>query len=112
MSEPPADRRKSQRFPVRAPVQLTAGGEVHPAILKDLCKDAALVELRRPLPLGSEVSLLLKLPGTGGPLQVGGHVVRVAPGPEPGTLEMAVLFADVTAASETRIDFFIALQAR
>ena len=111
MSEPPSDRRRSQRFPVRAPVQLTAGGEVHPAILKDLCRDAALVEIRHPLQLGTEVSLLLKLPGTGGPLQVGGHVVRVAPGPEPGTLEMAVLFADVTAAAETRIDFFIALQA-
>jgi hypothetical protein len=111
MSEPPSDRRKSQRFPVRAPVQLTAGGEAHPAILKDLCRDAALVEIRHPLQLGIEVSLLLKLPGTGGPLQVGGHVVRVAPGPEPGTLEMAVLFADLTAAAETRIDFVIALQA-
>jgi len=111
MSEPPADRRKSQRFPVRAPVQLTAGAEVHPGILRDLCRDAALVELRQPLQLGTQFSLLLKLPGTGGPLQVGGHVVRVAPGPEPGTLEMAVLFADVTAAAETRIDFFIALQA-
>jgi PilZ domain len=110
VTEPAPDRRKSQRFPVRAPVQLTAGGEVLPAILKDLCRDAALVEVRRPLPLGTEVSLLLKLPGTGGPLQVGGHVVRVAPGPEPDTLEVAVLFVDMTAAAETRIDFFIALQ--
>ena len=111
MSEAPADRRRSQRFPVRTPAQLTAGNEVHPATLKDLCRDAALVEIRHPLPLGSEVSLLLKLPGTGGPLQLGGHVVRLAPGPEAGTLEAAVLFADVTKAAETRIDFFIALQA-
>jgi len=111
VSEPPADRRKSPRFAVRVPVQLTAGGEVHPAILKDLCRDAALVEIRHPLQLGIQVSLLLKLPGTGGPLQLEGHVVRVAPGPEAGALEVAVLFADVTKAAETRIDFFIALQA-
>ena len=111
MTEPsPSDRRRQPRFLVRVPVQLTTGSEVHPAILKDLCRDAGLVEIRHGLELGSEVSLLLKLPGTGGPLQVGGHVVRVAPGAEAGTLEAAVLFANVTAAAETRIEFFITLQ--
>jgi hypothetical protein len=39
--------------------------------------------------LGSEVSLLLKLPGFGSPLQVGGRGT-VAPGTETGTLEAAV----------------------
>ena len=97
---PPSDRRRQPRFSVRVPVQLTSGNEVHPAILKDLCRDAGLVEIRHGLELGSEVSLLLKLPGTGGPLQVGGHVVRVAPGAEAGTVEAAVLFANVTAAAK------------
>lgn len=110
MTEPSGERRRNPRFPVRVPVQLTVGSEVHPAILKDLCRDAGLVEIRHALEMGSEVSLLLKLPGTGGPLQVGGQVVRVAPGTEAGTLDVAVLFANLTPAAETRIEFFITLQ--
>jgi len=105
------DRRRQPRFTVRVPVQLTVGAEVHPAILKDLCRDAGMVEVRHGIEIGREVSLLLKLPGTGGPLQVGGQVVRVAPGSEAGTLEAAVLFTNLTSAAEARIDFFIALQA-
>jgi Tfp pilus assembly protein PilZ len=110
MTETPSDRRRHPRFQVRVPVQLTVGSEVHPAILKDLCRDAGLVEIRQPVELGREVSLLLKLPGTGGPLQVGGQVVRIAPGTEAGTIDIAVLFTNITPGAETRIEFFITLQ--
>ena len=106
----PLDRRRRPRFTVHVPVQLTIGGNVHPAILKDLCRDAGMVEVRQGIEIGREVTLLLKLPGTGGPIQVGGQVVRVAPGAEAGTLDAAVLFTNLTAAVEARIDFFIALQ--
>ena len=107
MSEPPADRRKSQRFPVRAPVQLTAGGEAHPGILKDLCRDAVLVETHHALAIDASVAVAMALPGTGGPLEVGGRVIRVAPG-EGDARRLAILFTNVTPAAETRIDFFIA----
>lgn len=110
MTDTPSDRRRHPRFQVRVPLQLTVGSEVRPAILKDLCRDAGLVEVRQPVDLGSDVSMLLKLPGTGGPLQVGGQVVRIAPGAEDGAIELAVLFTNITPAAETRIEFFISLQ--
>jgi hypothetical protein len=49
----------------------------------------------------------MALPGTGGPLEVGGRVIRVAPG-EGDAQRLAILFTSVTPAAETRIDFFIA----
>jgi hypothetical protein len=105
-----SERRKQPRFKVSVPVQLSSGEHVFRGVLKDLCRDAALVGIRDGLEIGSTVSLILQLPGTGGPLQIGGRVARVAAG-EPGTLDVAILFDHVTSAAETRIDFFIALQA-
>jgi PilZ domain len=104
------DRRRQPRFKVSVPVQLSTGEHVLRGVLKDLCREAALVGIKDGLDMGSAVSLILQLPGTGGPLQIGGKVVRVSVG-EPGTLDVAILFDHVTAAAETRIDFFIALQA-
>ena len=107
-SEP--DRRRQPRFKVSVPVQLSSGEHVFRGVLKDLCRDAALVAIKDGLDMGRAVSLILQLPGHGGPLQIGGKVVRVAAG-EPGMLDVAILFDHVTSAAETRIDFFIALQA-
>ena len=104
------ERRKSPRFKVIVPVQITVDTERVMGQLKDICRDAALVEIPRSLPLGSEVAAALSLPGTGGPLEVVGKVVRVAPA-EGGGQDTAILFTDVTPAAETRIDFFVALQS-
>ena len=103
------DRRRSPRFVVKVPARIGHGSESFPGILKDLCKDAALVEGQRVLPLESEVSVTLSLPGTGGPLQAAGLVVRVGPG-DHGGHDMAILFRDLSQATETRIEFFIAIQ--
>jgi hypothetical protein len=67
------------------------------------------VESQRVAILGSEVTLALALPGTGGPLQAAGRVVRLAEG-DHGGHDMAVLFTNLSSAAETRIDFFITLQ--
>jgi hypothetical protein len=74
-----------------------------------VCRDAVLLEVGRPVALGSELGLVLELPGTGGPLEVVGSVVREAVG-EGGARDIAVLFSDLGPAALTRIDFFIALQ--
>jgi len=103
------ERRRSPRFVVKVPARIGHGNESFPGLLKDLCKDAALVEGQRILPLETEVSLTLSLPGTGGPLQAGGLVVRVSPG-DHGGHDMAILFRDLSPATETRIEFFIAIQ--
>jgi len=101
------ERRKAQRFNVEVPVRLTVAGHSFPGHLKDVCRDAALVETHRALPVDTGVALAMALPGTGGPLQVGGRVIRVTPG-DGDAQRLAILFTDVTPAAETRIDFFIA----
>lgn len=103
------ERRKSPRFSVSVPVRVTSGPDAFMGTLKDLCRDAALVESPQGPPVGSEVTLALALPGTGGPLLVAGRVVRLAAG-EHGGHDMAVLFANLSPSAEARIDFFITLQ--
>jgi hypothetical protein len=105
------ERRKSPRFKVRVEARVTLGPERFPGLLKDVCRDAVLVEVDRSIPVGSELALALELPGTGGPLEVVGTVVRLAPG-ERGGHDVAILFNDLTPAAATRIDFFVALQAQ
>jgi PilZ domain len=105
----PEDRRRNPRFVVKVPARIGHANESFPGILKDLCKDAALVEGQRELALETEVSLTLSLPGTGGPLQAVGQVVRTGPG-DHGGHDMAILFRDLSPATETRIEFFIAIQ--
>jgi hypothetical protein len=103
------DRRKSPRFAVEVPVRLTAGGAAVTGRLKDICRDAALVETDAPQILDSPVTLALELPGTGGPLQVGGRVIRLAPG-EGGRHGAAILFTEVSPSVEARIAFFVELR--
>ena len=101
------ERRKNQRFQVEVPVRLTSGGASFPGHLRDVCRDAVLVETHRALAVDTEVAVAMALPGTGGPLEVGGRVIRVTPG-DGDARRMAILFTSVTPAAETRIDFFIA----
>ena len=65
------------------------------------------MESHQVFPLESQVAVALALPGTGGPLEVGGKVIRVAAG-DGDARRFAILFTNVTPAAETRIDFFIA----
>jgi Tfp pilus assembly protein PilZ len=104
------ERRRHPRFKVGVDAQLAKGALRFGGRLKDLCRDAALVEVRQGLAVGDEVALALHLPGTDGPLEVVGHVVRTAPGGD-DAMDAAILFADLKPAAETRIDFFIAQQA-
>jgi PilZ domain len=105
------DRRKNPRFEVASPLQLTAGTTTTSGRLRDICKDAALVDVERPRSLGEFVTLAIDLPGTGeGPVTVAGQVIRVAPG-EGGGHGAAVLFTDVTPQAAARINFFLELQS-
>jgi len=101
------ERRRNPRFAVEVPVRLTSGGAAFPGRLKDLCRDAVLVETTHGLPIDAMVAVAMALPGTGGPLEVGGKVIRVVRG-DGEEQRLAILFTSVTPAAETRIDFFIA----
>lgn len=104
-----AERRRQPRYLVDIPVRLRCVEGVFPAHLRDICRDAAWVESDKGLAIDARVSLTMELPGTGGPLEVDGRVIRVAPG-EKAPNGMAILFGDLPPTAATRIDFYIALQ--
>lgn len=107
---PGGERRRSARVAVDVPVRLTAGRESVPGQMRDICRDAALVEVHRNLEVGSEVTLVFELPDEeGGPLQVAGRIIRIAPG-DGDARGVAVLFRDVQPAVEGRISMFLLRQ--
>src|SRR5262245_9831742 len=106
-----ADRRRNPRFRVTVPVRLSVGGDLLPGLLRDVCRDAALVESPRALALGTAMRLETELPETGGAFEVAGRVIRLAE-PEGEVHPLAVLFTDVSPSAATRIDLFLARQER
>ena len=103
------ERRRHPRFVVDIPVRLTADSTTFPGHLRDICRDAAWVEAERSCGVGTPIAVAMELPGTGGPMQIEGQVVRVGTG-EKARHGMAILFKELASAAATRIDFFIALQ--
>ncbi|HEY7511753.1 MAG TPA: PilZ domain-containing protein [Vicinamibacteria bacterium] len=99
------ERRKSPRKPADLPVRCMADGRSFPGRLRDICRDAALVEVHEALPLDARVVLTVDLPGAG-TVEVAGRVIRVTEG-EGDARSMAVLFTDATPAAATRIDLFL-----
>jgi hypothetical protein len=103
------ERRRHPRVVVDIPVKLRAGGAEHTARLRDICRDAALIEADQSVPLETDVGLRMELPGTGGAIEVVGRVIRLASAEAPRH-GMAILFTEVTATAGMRIDFFVSLQ--
>ena len=100
------ERRRSPRYQLKAPVRLGLGDEALPGLLRDICRDAALVESPRELALETPVTLVMELPSVGGALQVSGRVVR-RPAPEGDIHPLAILFTDLPPAAATRIDLLL-----
>jgi hypothetical protein len=87
-------------------VRLRIGEQQLTGLLRDICRDAALVESQRTWPLGTTVALALEPAGDQEAMEVIGTVVRIASvqGEPRG---MAVLFSDLAPAAATRIDLLI-----
>lgn len=102
------ERRKRPRRDVDVPARLHVDGRTLAARLRDICREAALVEADTPFDLGTQLGLTLTLPGLSTPIELRGRVIRAAPG-EVHAHAMAVLFDEVPAGDGTRIDFFVAL---
>ena len=100
-----ADRRKSPRKVADLPVRCRVQGRSFPARLRDICRDAALIEAHESYPLDTPVVLALDLPGAGA-VEVAGRVIRLAPG-EGDARGMAILFTELNPAAVTRIDLFL-----
>jgi hypothetical protein len=100
------DRRGSPRYRVDLPARLIVGEKTLEAQLRDVCRDAALVEAAEPLPLGTEVYIAVELHWTGGPLELPGRVIRVD-SVWSATHAMAVLFRGVTPAVAIQIELLL-----
>ena len=100
-----AERRKSPRKAAELPARFAVEGRAYPARLKDICRDAALIEAHEVFPLETRVVLTLDLPGAG-VVEVAGRVIRLAEG-EGDARGMAILFTDATPTAATRIDLFL-----
>ncbi|HVR71347.1 MAG TPA: PilZ domain-containing protein [Vicinamibacteria bacterium] len=103
-----ADRRKSPRKVVDLPVRCVVDGRSFPARLRDICRDAALVEAHEACPLETRIVLALELPGAGA-VEVAGRVIRLTDG-EGDAHGLAVVFTAATPAAATRIDLFLSRQ--
>lgn len=101
----PGERRKQPRLRLDLPVRVGIEGQVRDGRLRDICRDAALVELNHRCPLGTPVMLTLELPG-GVPLLVAGTVIRLADGEGEGQ-GLAILFADLTPTASAKLDQFL-----
>jgi hypothetical protein len=100
------ERRRSPRIVADVPARLTVGAETFDALLHDVCRDAALVESDRELPLGTEVSMQTELPRVSGPVRATGRVIRIA-GYGDGRHSVAILFDELETASRMRVDLFV-----
>ena len=100
-----SERRKSPRKPADLPVRCMADGRSFPGRLRDICRDAALVEAHEALPLDARVVLTVDLPGAG-TVEVAGRVIRLTD-TEGDARGMAILFTDATPTAATRIDLFL-----
>jgi PilZ domain-containing protein len=100
-----AERRKHPRKVVDLPARCAADGQSFPAWVRDLCRDAALIEAHHECALDTRMVVSLDLPGVGR-LEVTGRVIRLAAG-EGDARGMALLFIDATPAAATRIDLFL-----
>ena len=103
------ERRRSPRFVIDVAVVMIVAGVRKKARLRDVCRDAALVEVDSWEPLGTEVALDMELPDAPAPLQVTGRVIRLAPG-EQGSHGIAILFLAPSPEVEAAIDAFVARQ--
>ncbi len=100
------ERRRSPRIVADVPARLTVGPNSFDALLHDVCRDAALVESDRDLPLGTLVKMETALPRVSGPVHATGQVIRVA-GYGDGRHSAAILFDDLEPGSRMRIDLFV-----
>ena len=74
------ERRRSPRVAVDTKARLTIGEEKVEARVRDICRDAVLIETARSFPLQTEVLFETELPKVAGTIRASGRVIRHAKG--------------------------------
>jgi hypothetical protein len=105
------ERRKHPRVRVEVPSRLRVAGADHVGSVKDMCRDAVLVETDRSWPVETPVVLEMTLPDTDGAVAVTGRVVREIRS-DGGPSAVAVLFDDPDPMTLLKIDLFLELHGQ
>ena len=98
------DRRKHPRVRLDAAARLKVGERLLEARVRDICRDAVLLEANHWFPLGTELQVRVELPAPHSAIQACGRVLRLSPG-EQGSHDLAVLFTEISPGDQLRIDF-------
>lgn len=98
------ERRRHPRVRLDAAARLKVGERLLDARVRDICRDAVLVEANHWFPLGTELQVRVQLPAPHPAIQAAGRVLRLAPGEEGGH-GMAVLFTEISPGDQLRIDY-------
>ena len=102
------ERRKNKRYEVDVATRLRVSGQLFEVRLKDVCRDAVLVESSQTWPLGTPLGVVLGLPDGQSPVEVHGTIIRLSPPGEGELTGIAVLFTELSPELATRLDFFFA----
>ena len=105
------ERRRHPRVKVEVPGRLRVAGVDHVGSVKDICRDAVLVETDRSWPAETPVGLEMTLPGTVGAVAVTGRVVRELRS-DGGPSGVAILFDDLDPMTTLKIDLFLELHGQ
>jgi hypothetical protein len=102
------ERRKNKRYEADVPTRLRVAGRLVDVRLRDVCRDAVLVESTESIPVGTLVGVILGLPDGQNPVEVNGTVIRLASPSEGEAAGVAVMFTALSPELATRLDFFFA----
>ena len=113
-----ADRRRAPRIRMPAGTELRFAGLIDPAVVRDLSASGVCCETSRPLPLLSQVQVILLLPIEGKhPHEVActGAVVRCAHAPAGNSgsagYEIAIFFTEVDDSDRSALEAYVTSQS-
>jgi uncharacterized protein (TIGR02266 family) len=104
------NKRRAQRLHHEIPVAYRSVGSFLTDWATNISQGGLFINTRKPLPVGTEVRVLLQLPGASFPFQLEGKVSRVTDFDNHANMVpgMAVEFTSVDAGQRTEIEAFVA----
>jgi uncharacterized protein (TIGR02266 family) len=103
------NRRRAPRLYHELPVAYRSVGSFLSDWATNISRGGLFINTRDPLPVGSEVKLLIQLPGAAFPFDITGRVTRVADGDDgpPAARGMALEFTDLERSKRDELDRFV-----
>jgi type IV pilus assembly protein PilZ len=109
MQRPPENKRKTARLHHEIPVAYRTVGSFLTDWATNISQGGIFINTRAPLPVGTEVRILIQLPGASFPYQLSGRVARVTEYDNRANLVpgMALEFTDVDDAKRRDLEAFV-----